>query len=432
MLATATMPHKILIVDDDQIFNSLLTDVFKQAGYTVRSANSGDEALAVMDREPFDLVVTDQRMPGILGTQFVRKVMAAHKDLPIVMVSGFLENDTIRELIRDGVGGVFIKPLNIFQLLKRAAQLIERRERLNGGPAEDSEQGPAPKAQPHGVRSFPGRSPKAVQFTRKLQELCDFSSNLLLVGRKGTDFEAICRDLCDMSSQRDELVYLTNAALASDSLATRLAGLASRGGTRLTIAIAEPDKLSPDLSQTILAISRREDGFGEIALPTRFVFCMREELDALFDSGRIDENLYLFMGTMELRVPTLAELRDDIPLMAQAILDQEEAGAWRIDSAGASFLKEQDWPGEALQLAKVLSDAAGAAQGRVIGARELDDAYHGRLSHRRKATENLKQALAEARDEYVRAMLALCNSDEPRAALALGIPLDTLRRIAKA
>ena len=113
-------------VDDDVDFNSLLTDIFSQAGYDVTSELDPQKALALIREFQFDLVVTDQRMPGISGKDFLRELKKAQPKTPMIMVSGFLDNETIRDLIREGVGGVFFKPLNVFSLLKRTAKLLEQ------------------------------------------------------------------------------------------------------------------------------------------------------------------------------------------------------------------------------------------------------------------------------------------------------------------
>ena len=111
------MPHSVLILDDDADFNSLLTDIFEQADYVVTSLEDPIEAVDVFVENEYDLVVTDYKMPEMTGAEFMKEVKLLRPEVPVIMVSGFLENDTIRDLISEGVGGVFLKPLNIFSLL---------------------------------------------------------------------------------------------------------------------------------------------------------------------------------------------------------------------------------------------------------------------------------------------------------------------------
>ena len=163
-----TMGHRILILDDDVDFNSLLTDIFSQAGYDVTPELDPQKALALIREFQFDLVVTDQRMPGISGKDFLRELKKVQPRTPIIMVSGFLDNETIRELIREGVGGVFLKPLNVFSLLKRTAKLLEQvngtAPRPGDPEAEAVGQPEFHHSLPFAFSSFPCRDAKSAEF----------------------------------------------------------------------------------------------------------------------------------------------------------------------------------------------------------------------------------------------------------------------------
>lgn len=423
------MERRILIVDDDQIFNTLLSDVFKQAGYTVHSSASADEALEVLKSEQFDLIVTDQRMPGTSGTQFVRKLMDSHKGLPVVMVSGFLNNDDIRQLIRDGIGGIFIKPLNIFQLLKRASQLIERSETLQKAEVTRKSAGANAPVKDQTPLSFRGaRSALATKFFKQLENLRGFTSNLLVVGSEGTNFEILCQDLSDPHA---DTVFFVSPEDLDDlpNLAARLMGLTTQGQGRLTIVLDRIEEFGTKRAESVLTLARGKSPFDKLGQPVRFIFCLRSNLDDLFDAGKIDENLYLFMGTMELKVPSLNELVDDIPLIAQSILDRREGTQCKLDDTAVVVLKEMDWKGGTKQLETLLNEAASATASSVISGDTIRDAREGKLSveDAPAKTDGLMEYLVKSRNEYASAMLALYGNNERAAADALDIPLAVLQ-----
>lgn len=420
------MAHRILIVDDDQIFNNLLTDVFRQAGYDVESAHAADEALTMLERHPYDLIVTDQRMPGKLGTEFVRDVVKRYPNLPVVMVSGYLENETIRELIKSGIQGVFIKPLNIFQLLKRCAQLLAR----NDARMQEAADGAGSTSGGGSIRSFPGHTARSTQFVRRLQEVSDFNTNLLIVGNPGTDFLTICEDLLAMGGESEELIAFDSASTNKATLMDRLQQASTRGIALVTLAITEPEKLDEEQASLIIRLARRQSPFESISLLTRFVFCLKQDLDSLYDEELIDESLYLFMGANEIKAPSLVEVRDDLPIMAQSILERERPGTWRIDADGASWLREQDWPQDAMQLTKVVQTAAFAVGEGIITAEDLEAAYEGRRPDNAGGPTDLRDYLRSARDEYIRAALMLCDSDPDRAATSLGAPRALVDQLA--
>lgn len=412
--------RNILIVDDDQIFSSLLSDVFKQAGYAVEQASSADAALEILrSGAAFDLVVTDQRMPGTSGTEFVRKLMGSHKRLPVVMVSGFLSNDDIRQLIRDGIGGVFIKPLNIFQLLKRAAQLIDKSD--DRSRVENSGEAGQHGAGDTSPLSFRGaRSALAAKFFKQLESLRSLTTNLVIVGNEGTNFEILAHDLTD--AHNDTVFFIKPPDLEdSVTLASRIAGLATQGQGRLTLVLDRIEDLSPARAETVFAISRCAAPFDRLGQSVRFFFCLRADLDDLFNEGRIDENLYLFMGTMELKVPSLMELREDIPAIAQSILDRRPGAPSRLDDAAGVALRGMEWQGGTRQLENVLSEAAAATSSPNISAETVILAHEGKLSGQPEPkASGLREHLNAVRTEYVSAM-SLLFGDNATTAEALGV-----------
>jgi DNA-binding NtrC family response regulator len=419
--------HNILIVDDDPIFSSLLGDVFKQAGYAVESASSADAAMETLKAgTPFDLVVTDQRMPGTTGTEFVKKLLQLRPGLPVVMVSGFLKSEDIRHLIRDGIGGVFIKPLNIFQLLKRAALLIEKSHAGTTGENKESDAETGDDTQPRLLRGARGAA--ATRFFRQMEGLHGVSSNLVAVGAPGTDFDALAHDLAD--PQLDTVFPLRPSDLDDpELLASRMGGLATRSPGRLMLVLDRVGELTPARTGTVFAISRCTPPFDRTGLSMRFLFCLDLDPDELFSAGKLDENLYLFMGTMELKVPALAEMTEDIPAIAQAMLDRAPGARCLLSDAAAEALKTLDWSGGLLRLQSVLADAAAATEGATIDAETIRLAHRGALSVAESAqVSDLREYLAAEAGEYVLAMSSLLD-DLPRTASALGLPAETARRL---
>jgi DNA-binding NtrC family response regulator len=149
----------------------------------------------------------------------------------------------------------------------------------------------------------------------------------------------------------------------------------------------------------------------------------------MFDAGKIDENLYLFMGATELKVPSISELREDFPALAQAFLEHRTPSPCRLNDEAVALLKRLEWPGDAVQFEQVLADAAAFTSGPVISANALRDAYEGKKASAPARTEGLREHVAKARDDYVSAMLELYGNNKDAAARALGIPASALRNM---
>jgi len=119
------MSQRLLILDDDHEFNTLLKGIFQQAGYDVLTERDSRRALSMLNDSPVDLVITDYRLPNMDGMQFIIQMKHSHPQVPVIMVSGFLTKQTIQALIKEGVAGIYLKPLNVFSLLKKANELMK-------------------------------------------------------------------------------------------------------------------------------------------------------------------------------------------------------------------------------------------------------------------------------------------------------------------
>ncbi len=419
------MGHRILILDDDMDFNSLLTDIFSQAGYNVTPELDPQKALALIRQFTFDLVVTDQRMPGISGKDFLRELKKVQPRTPIIMVSGFLDNETIRDLIREGVGGVFLKPLNVFSLLKRTAKLLEQVNGTAPRPGEpDADAVGQPEfhhALPFAFTSFPCRAAKSAEFAHKLYALRNFKSYLTLTGPRGTNFAAVCRDFEALREKLEErFLYLTNTMVETNNLLRLLHEQVECD--RVTLCFLETDTLDLERQRLLPQIARRNGAFAGLKTATRFIFCLSESLDSLYDRGLIDENLYLLTSSSELAVPGLEEARDDIPLLAQQILVREAAtrqlGAVpKLDVSAKSYLRDRAWPGNYNELQQVALGALGQSRKNTITRESLEKAN---LPGHAPVVE-LRQHLSRLRDEYAEATAILCEDDESATAQALGL-----------
>jgi DNA-binding NtrC family response regulator len=427
------MGHRILILDDDMDFNSLLTDIFSQAGYDVTPELEPQKALALIREFQFDLVVTDQRMPGISGKDFLRELKKVQPRTPIIMVSGFLDNETIRELIREGVGGVFLKPLNVFSLLKRTSKLLEQVDGIAPRPGESEIEAVGQldfhHALPFAFSSFPCRDPKSAEFAHKLYALRNFKSYLTLTGPRGTNFAAVCRVFEALRDKLEErFFYLTNTMVEANNLLRMLQEQEER--ERVTLCILETDTLDLERQRLLPQIARRSGPFAGLKIATRFIFCLSESLDTLYDGGLMDESLYLLTSSSELAVPGLEEVRDDIALLAQQILVREAAtrqlGAVpSLDVSAKSYLRDRSWPGNYNELQQVVLGALGQSRKNTLTRESLEKAN---IPGNAPVVE-LRPYLTRLRDEYAQAAAILCDDDPMATAQAMGVSPDAVAQL---
>ncbi|MGF1450398.1 MAG: sigma-54-dependent transcriptional regulator [Opitutales bacterium] len=431
------MPRRILILDDDADFNHLLTDIFSQADYEVTSEMDPRKALEIFRNETYDLIVTDQQMPGMSGEDFIRQVKEVAPRTPVVMVSGFLDNDTIRGLIRDGVGGVFLKPLNVFSLLKRTAAILEQAAAAEAPKVEEPEtEGEVAQFQHNlgfAFQTFPCRSKASAEFARRFHGLKDFKSNLVIIGEVGTPFSLLAQDLVNFSeTAKEEFFFVERDAFDAETLKASILEAEERGDKRVTLVLLDAEILSGEAREVISAMAKKDGAFAELKAAPRLIFCLNEEVDALYDRGVIDDQLYLLIGTAEIRVPALREMKEDIPLLAQrylseAVVQRGLEGTCQIQDDAADFIRTQPWPGNCGELRAAVLSALAASDGQLLLAEHFEQATAETPLPVPVLDEvtNLRDHLDAWRREYASAVLLLKGGDWEKAKDSLGIG-DTL------
>lgn len=433
---------RILIVDDDEDFNTLLKDIFEQSNYDVETVLNPVDGFDAYCQRDFDLVVTDQKMPGLTGDQLIRKMHEVKSNVPIIMVSGYLDNETIRSLIREGVDGVFLKPLNVFSLLKRAASLIESNAQ-NRAREEHSIENPGEAlAFDHGLpfpfRSYPGKDKRSIEFARKLHYHRDFKTNLIIIGHKGTDFDAIVTDLMAFETGVTEYFERIGVGeLSAESMIDSLAQAQHAKAARITFVIDHPETLESTQCGILYSMAKAEEPFqrnGDFA--ARFVFLLSEDLDTIYDRGDIDDDLYMFMGTTEVRVPAIREVRDDLPLLSNSYLkrlaDETDSSIPTIDSRARMYLREREWRGNQLELRTFCREMFALAKATITreDVEAIEQKFAG--SNSLFGEFNLRDQLRAIRDDYCLAAMQLFEGDTSKAASFLGTTPSLMETIASA
>ena len=222
------------------------------------------EAVTVFAENEYDLVVTDYKMPEMTGAGFMREIKQLKPEVPVVMVSGYLENDTIRELIGVGVGGVFLKPLNIFSLLERTAELIEESHKATApvedpGAVECTEDAASAVKLGFSFRSFPCKSTVSSEFAERLYRMRNFKSTLSLIGGTGTHYRLICEDLLNFyAAGTDQFIYLSPASFDADEVLRQIHAATQAGVERVTCVLLGPETMTDEQKQMAIALARGE------------------------------------------------------------------------------------------------------------------------------------------------------------------------------
>ena len=426
------MAYSVLILDDDSDFNSLLTDIFEQADYIVTSLVDPIEAVEVFTHADYDLVVSDHMMPEMNGSEFMTVIKELKPEVPVIMVSGFMENDTIRELISGGVGGVFLKPLNIFSLLERTTELIDEAQRLQQNTHSDGSAptgGSVGKAQAlqdlgFSFQSFPCQSQASIEFAERLYKLRNFKSTLSLIGAAGTHFRLICEDIWSFyESDKEHFIYLSPASFDAEQVLLLFEEAKMIGAERVTCVLLDVQSMSDEQKLLAASLSKCVGVFEPIDIPSRTIFCVLGDLDELFDQGCIDEDLYILMGTAEVCVPSLRDCAADISIMAQQIVvdvirEKELASVARFEASARDFLRNHKWDHNYEELRAVVRHVMEVDQGSVLTLAAVTAALQSSVMASPRS--RFEADLSRARVDYVRAASILFRGDETKVAAFFG------------
>lgn len=317
------MNHKILIVDDDYDFRTLLSDLYIQADYQVEAVSNPLNALRVLGEEPFDLCVTDQAMPELKGVDFINKCRKINPKLPIIMVSAYLNDELTKKLQMMRIE-VFHKPLNIMSLLRKTSELIKNAANLPDNLPEtvevftDNVIDTSNVAVSSGFRSFALKSDAAKRLKLEIESIGNELPNLVMVGDKGTHFRRICEDIEDQVTKgKHHFMYFTNPKINVFDISKMIAG--QPVAKTLVFVLTEAYCLGVAQKQALLKLYKKTGPFASVINTVKFIFCLHEDLDTQFAKGVIDEDFYLILGQKEIYIPSLDLCKEDIPYLANDI-----------------------------------------------------------------------------------------------------------------
>ncbi|WPJ94716.1 response regulator [Coraliomargarita algicola] len=417
------MPYSVLILDDDADFNSLLTDIFEQADYIVTSITDPIEAVEVFRETEYDLVVTDHKMPDMTGAEFMKVIKEIKPEVPVIMVSGYLENDTIRELISEGVGGVFLKPLNIFSLMERTAELIEEAKKIENTSAHgvvDEDSSDAGVKFGFSFRSYPCKSGASASFAERLHSLRNFKSTLSLIGEPGMHYRSICEDIRGFyEGDVEQFIYLSAGSFDQEQALSLIEAAQQGGVERVTCVLLELETMNAEQKKLATTLAKHEGAFEGLDVVLRTIFCVSGDLDSLFDEGLIDENLYILMGTAEVRVPPLRECNVDVGVMAQQLVvevarEKSLASVPRFERSARDLFRQHVWERNFEELRATVRKIVDQNPGDVITHAAVKSAL--RLTSGASPRTLFESHLSSQQVDYLRAAAILFGGDRSKAA----------------
>ncbi len=440
-------PTKILAVEDDPEMLSLLEDYLGAEGCSVIAVREGPEALRRLQAEPFDLVLTDLRLPGVDGMEVLRSAREHMPDVPVILITAFGSIENAIQAIRQGAYDYVTKPFSMEEigLLVRKA-LDHRRLRAENVRLRQELEGR------YRFANLLGKSPAMQAVFELIRRVAGGESNVLITGETGTGKELVARAIHFNSSRgRGPFVPVNCAAIPEGLLESELFGhvkgaftgaattrrglfLEAAGGTLFPDEIAA---MSPALQAKVLrAIQDREVrpvGRDEASpVDLRLLAASNRDVRAMVTAGEFREDLYYRLAVIPIQLPPLRERAEDIPLLAEAFLRKYTAAIGRpirgFSPEAMARLLVHPWPGNVRELENVVERAVNLCTQETIAAADLG--LEAGVADTGFSLKRLgpRPTLQELVDAYTAATLEQLKSDKDQVAAILGISKRTLYR----
>ena len=436
---------RVLVVDDEPAQRELVGGFLRKQGFEVAEAPDGRTALERFRKEPFDLLLTDQRMPGLSGLELLEAARAVTPAVSMIIMTAYGTIETAVAAIKGGAADYLTKPLNLDELLHRIAQVRERQRLI----MENRELREALQER-HRVEGIIGESGRMQEVLSLVRRVAGSDATILIQGESGTGKELIARAIHYASPRAGApLVSVNCAALPETLLESELFGhekgaftgaVAARKG-RFELAdggslfLDEIGDLPLHLQVKLLRVlqEREFERVGSsrpVSVDVRLLAATHRDLEGLVRAGRFRDDLYYRINVVSISLPPLRERREDIPLLLDHFVEKfsrrngKRIGGLTRDAREA--LLRYDYPGNVRELENLVERAVILTRDEVIDLEDLPLGVKEREGEPSGET-SLTVLVEDLERRMIREALARADGVQTRAAEILGISERVLR-----
>ena len=441
------MSLSILLVDDDAQSLESTKRILEYAQYQVQCASSGPEALKLLKEHRPQLVVTDVRMPGMSGMEFVENYQKMGLKIPFVVMTAFGEVQDAVWAMKMGAVDFLLKPFKRQALLDAVSQVSARVARVD----------------PSSFQTLVGSSTAMSELKVLIEQVAKTSASVLILGESGTGKEQVAKLIHDLSAQKSKPFVAVNcAAIPENLLESELFGyergafsganMAKPGliesanqGTLLLDEIGDmPLSLQPKLLRVLEEQKvRRLGATQEKPIEVRVLASTHQKLGQWVQEGKFRQDLFYRLDVMSIAVPALRDRIEDVPELTLHFLEKFGKDYHKkisgIDTEAQAALMRHSWPGNVRELANVLERAVVLNEdGRItlqqlpFHLRELRESPLPSAPLENGITISLGMSLKDIEDLMIQKALSATHGDRAQAAKLLGVNERTIyRRIHK-
>jgi len=360
---------KILVVDDENYMREIVRHALEDTGFQVEEAADGKAALQMIRRYPYDVIVTDLRMPGSSGEKILEEALSIFPETIVIIMTGFGNIQTAVEAIRCGAYDYLPKPFQLDELVMRVEKGLQERKLKSENNLLRSE-----LHEKYQSSSLVGNSPAMHQIYRMATLVADKTSTVLITGETGTGKELVARAIHYSGPRKNQPMVCVNCgAIPSSLLEDELFGHVKGAFTGAhqhrigrfeqanhgTLFLDEVGNMPADLQVKLLRVLQEREfqkvgGTNTIKVDVRIIAATNVDLQEKVKKGEFRDDLYYRLNVIPIQIPPLRQRPEDIPLLVSHFVKkfciEQQQPLKQVSHAAMKQLAVFDWPGNVRQV----------------------------------------------------------------------------------
>jgi len=397
VFGSAAAAGSILVIDDEAGIRESLEVLLSLEGYSVRTANDGEQGLRMLEMDSFDLVLLDLALPGQSGLDLLPQIKERQPETPVIMITAYGTVENVVEAIRAGAENFVQKPWDNEKLLADIRSAVARYKA-----EEENLQLKRTLKQRYNFANIVGKSEIMLRVFDLVAQVAPSRSTILIQGERGTGKELIAKAIHANSPRRDKpFVPINTGAMPTELLESTLFGhvkgaftsaVASKKGlfevaNGGTLFLDEITTMGMDTQAKILRVLQDRrfmhlGGIQEIQVDVRIIAATNIDLRQAVRDGRFREDLFYRLNVITIDLPPLRSRREDIPLLVNHFLEfyanENELSPRRLSADALRALIDYDWPGNVRELENSIERGVVLSSGPIIGSELLPGHITGR------------------------------------------------------
>ncbi len=437
---------KLLIVDDEKIAVKNLEYVLKKEGYEIKTTSNGQNALKLLSKHEFDVVLTDLKMEKVDGMQILKRCKESNPDLEVIMITGYATLETAIEAMKHGAYHYIAKPFKLDEVRKVVREASEKvRLKKENRQLRESLENITDR-----VRIIT-QDPRMLRKLDTARDVAPTDCNLLVTGESGTGKELVARYVhlyskraegpfiainCGAFSEGllvDELFGHEKGATGATFLKRGLIEVASKG----TLFLDEITEMSPSMQVKLLRVVQEREyqrvgGIEPVKVDVRFIAATNRNIQEVIESGEFRQDLYYRLNVVTLHLPPLSERRGDISLLCYHFLKKYSSIMGKdvsdISEDMSGVLNSYNFPGNVRELENIIERGIALSKGKTLETIHLpDDLRELSIRTFRKRGGKIP-SLEDQEKAYIQWVLKEVGGNKSKAAQILGIDRVSLWR----